>query len=139
MVAISWDRRLETGCEEIDEQHRTLLDTLDRLHALAGRASLNHDEMEGLLIFLRDFTLVHFEAEQELMAGRGYPGEAEHRRIHSDLAREIDLLVDGYHRGTRNLSPVTLEYLDGWLQRHIQEEDFRLADFLRNAKAQTRG
>jgi len=139
MAAIIWDQRLETGCAGLDEQHRTLIDTFNRLCALAARADRNHDELEGCLVFLRDFTLVHLELEQELMARHGYPFEAEHRRLHSELARDLEGIVDGFRRGENELSPVTLEYLDDWLQRHIREEDFRLAEFLSRAEAQTRG
>ncbi|BDU71425.1 bacteriohemerythrin [Mesoterricola silvestris] len=139
MAAIIWDRHLATGCDELDEQHRTLIDTFNRLCALAGRGDWNHDEIEGSLIFLRDYTLVHLETEQELMARHGYPLEAEHRRLHSDLVQDLEAIVDGFHRGTKDLTPVTLEYLDQWLQRHIRNEDFRLAEFLRHAEARTRG
>jgi len=139
MAAIIWDQRLATGCDELDEQHRTLIDTFNRLCALAGQEEWGHDELEGCLIFLRDYTLVHLATEQELMARYRYPLETEHRRLHSELVGDLEAIVDRFHRGTKDLTPVTLEYLDGWLQRHIREEDVRLADFLRRAEAQTRG
>ncbi len=139
MTAIIWDQRLETGWAELDEQHRTLIDTFNRLCALAGRAEPNPDELEGCLGFLLEFTLVHLELEQELMARHGYPFEAEHRRLHSVLVLDLERIVDAFRRGARDLDPVTLEYLDDWLQNHIRKEDFRLADFLRSAQPQTRG
>ena len=135
MAVITWDQRLVTGIEEIDVQHRTLLDTLNRIAAAAGRDRPNRDELEGLLIFLRNFTLGHFELEQEFMARSSYPHEVEHRKLHCDLAAQLEAILDAFHKGTTALDLATLEYLDDWLQRHIQEEDVRLADFLKNAQA----
>ena len=91
------------------------------------------------MIFLRDFAVRHFETEQELMVRHRYPGEADHRRLHADLAAEMDTLLDRYHRGEGVLNPVILEYLDAWLQRHIREEDFRLAEFLLEARSGRKG
>ena len=139
MAFIRWGSHLATGHQEIDEQHRTLIDTFNRLEAVAARGPSNHEELEGLLIFLRNFALAHFRMEQELMARHRYPAETEHRRLHTDLAAQLEAILDAYHKGTTLVSPVTLEYLDAWLSKHIQEEDFRLAEFLNQAQAEERG
>jgi len=139
MASITWNSRLETGFEPLDGQHRTLIDTYNRISAMLGRPNPNRNELDGALAFLRDFALAHFETEHELMARHGYPGEERHRQCHAELVQEMEMVLDGLHRGTWDLDPVTLEYLDAWLVRHIQEEDFRLADFLRLAVATQKG
>lgn len=139
MAPINWDERLETGNEELDAQHRTLIDTFNRLSAVVQGGRANRDELEGLLIFLRDFALMHFELEQELMVRSGYPGEREHRLLHADLGGQIDTVLDAFHQGRTALNPVIMEYLDAWLQRHIREEDFRLAEFLNHAGTRQKG
>jgi len=133
MASIIWDGGLETGLEEIDGQHRVLIDTFNRIAAAVGKGDTNRDELEGILAFLRDCALLHFQTEQELMARHRYPRETEHRRLHSDLVREMEAVLEGFHRGEKPLTPVTLEYLDEWIVRHIREEDLRLAEFLRHA------
>lgn len=138
MAPIQWNEDLATGLDELDGQHRTLVDTFNRLVAVvAGHGS--RDEQEGLMIFLRDFAVRHFETEQELMVRSGYPEETEHRRLHAELAMEVDDLLDRFHRGEAALTPVILEDLDGWLRRHIREEDFRLAEFLMGARPGRKG
>ena len=139
MASIVWEKRLETGHEAMDGEHRTLIDTFNRIAATALRAGPNHDELEGLLIFLRSCAFAHFEREQELMARHGYPGEAEHRRQHTELAGQVEAFLDAFHQRTTTLDAATLEYLEGWLDRHIQEEDFRLAEFLKRAQANPKG
>ena len=139
MAAITWDSRLEIGHADLDAEHRTLIATFNRLCAVLERGEANREELEGLLIFLRDFAMVHFETEQELMVRHGYPDEAKHRQLHGELARQIDTALDAFHKGTTQLTPDTMDYLDDWLQRHIREEDFRLAEFLIQAQAHQRG
>lgn len=138
-MPITWDSRLETGCEDLDVQHRTLVETFNRLSARVGEGTSNRNQVEGILVFLRDFALTHFKTEQELMARHGYPGEEEHRKLHSDLAAQLDQLLDAVQRGETAVNQVTLDGLDAWLTRHIQEEDFRLAEFLRQAEPRLRG
>jgi len=133
MAPIIWDRRLATGHDELDAQHRTLIDTFNRIEAAVGRPEGNRDELEGILTFLRDYAMLHFELEQELMVRHRYPLEAEHRLRHADLAGEMETILDGFRRGTKGVDPGILDYLDAWLQHHIREEDVPLADFLRNA------
>ena len=133
MASITWDSGLETGIEEIDGQHRVLIDTFNRLAAAVGRVDASREELEGILEFLRECAMLHFQTEQELMARHRYPYENEHRRLHADLVSEMEEVLEGFHRGGRALTPVTLEYLDEWIVRHIREEDLRLAEFLRHA------
>ena len=139
MASINWDSRLETGHVDLDAEHRTLIATFNRLCAVLDRGEANREELEGLLIFLRNFAMTHFETEQRLMVRYHYPEEAKHRQLHADLASEMDTTLDAYHKGTTQLSPDTMEYLDEWLQKHIREEDFRLAEFLQQAQAQQKG
>jgi len=138
MAAISWDHRLAMGHEELDGQHRTLIATFNRLCAVVERGDGNREEQEGLLVFLHDFVLAHFETEHELMVRAGYPHEEEHRRFHTELASQLGAILDVFHRDTAPLTPDIMDYLDGWLQRHIREEDFRLAEFLKRVETHTR-
>jgi hemerythrin-like metal-binding protein len=138
MAAISWDHHLAIGHEELDGQHRTLIATFNRLCAVVERGDGHREEQEGLLVFLHDFALAHFEVEHELMVRSRYPLEAEHRRFHTELASQLGTILDTFRQGTAPLTPDIMDYLDGWLQRHIREEDFRLAEFLNHAETHTR-
>lgn len=138
-MPITWTPSLQTGLEELDGQHRTLIDTFNRISAVVRGGSRNPHQLEALLVFLRDFTLTHFSTEQELMARCGYPEEAEHRRAHTVLADRFERFLANYRAGTTPLDAVTLEELDAWLVRHIQDDDFRLADYALRAAAHSRG
>ena len=129
MAPTSWKLPIPTGHQEMDEQHRTLAETLGRLNALVAQGR-GGDELEGLLVFFRDFLVQHLELEEELMARCHYPGERAHRDLHIALSREIESFLDAFRQGHGHLSQANLEYLEDWLRQHIQNEDLPFAEFL---------
>ena len=81
MALIVWDKRLETGHARIDEQHQALADIFNHLHG-AMQQGKGKAEVEGILVFLKDYTVTHFAMEEQLMAEHPYTGADRHRQIH---------------------------------------------------------
>jgi hemerythrin-like metal-binding protein len=121
---------LHVGHEEIDEQHAALFDTVNRLHE-ALRAGRSRQELGDILSFLHTYTVTHFHAEEALMEASSYPGLPAHRTLHHELAQQVKDLDIKYAAGSMTLSIMTMHFLRDWLSHHIQEEDRKLADFLR--------
>jgi len=134
MALIVWDSRLATGHGKIDEQHQALIEAFNRLHT-AMKAGKGKDEVGGILVFLKDYTVNHFAMEQELMAKHRYPGEARHKEIHTDLVKQVAELVQRFQDGTATLTLPVMNFLEDWLTKHIQGEDYRLAEYLRTQGA----
>jgi len=129
MAPTSWKLPVLTGYQEMDDQHRTLIETFGRLRVLVNQGR-SPDEQEALLVFFQEYLVGHLEFEQELMARHNYPGERPHRDRHGELALEIEIFVSEFQQGHQPLSQANLEYLDNWLHQHIQDEDVPFADFL---------
>ena len=123
---------LTCGYEEIDGQHRVLLERLDAAQrsAQAGDLALT----KAALSALGDYVMSHFHAEESLMAESAYPERARHKSAHdlfmqdfAELGREID---EG------GLSPTVLSWiatrLPEWLKFHIQVNDLPLGRYLTN-------
>ena len=122
MAPTSWKLPVPTGHREMDDQHRTLVETFGRLRALVAQGR-SPEEQAGLLVFFRDYLVDHLELEQELMARHKYPGERAHRERHGELAREIETFLGAFRQGHQPLTHANLH-------QHIQEEDVPFADFL---------
>jgi hemerythrin len=69
--------------------------------------------------------------EEALMGQSRYPGTAKHKEIHRDLVKQVAELVDKHQKGTLTMTMPVMDFLQDWLVKHIQSEDFRLAEFLR--------
>jgi hemerythrin-like metal-binding protein len=126
MALIVWDSRLETGHGKIDEQHQSLVEIFNRLHG-AMKQGKGKQEVEGILVFLKDYTVTHFAMEEQLMVTHNYSGAEKHKQIHADLVRQVADLVDQFQRGTATLTLPVMNFLEDWLVQHIQGEDYRFA------------
>lgn len=122
---------LRVGYGEIDHQHAALFDAVNHLHE-ALRAGRSRQEMGDILAFLRAYTVDHFQSEEALMRDTGYPGLEAHQAFHEGLIHQVKELEGKYAAGTMTLSIMTMHFLKDWLTHHIQDEDRKLADFLRD-------
>ncbi len=121
---------LRVGHETIDHQHAALYEAVNRLND-ALKAGRSRQEMADILGFLRSYTVDHFQAEESLMRETGYPGLEAHHALHAELVRQVLELEEKYTAGTMILSIMTMHFLKDWLTHHIQDEDRRLAAYLR--------
>ena len=126
MALIVWDQRLETGHSKIDEQHKSLVEILNRLHG-AMKQGKGKEEVGGILVFLKDYTVNHFAMEESLMDQHRYSGAVQHKQIHADLVRQVAELVGKFQAGTATLTLPVMNFLEDWLVKHIQGEDYRFA------------
>lgn len=127
-----WDTSLETGVEEIDEQHRLLFRKASVvLEAVAaGQGAV---EVRQTIQFLADYVAMHFGTEEKYMRLAGYPEMAEHLALHARLTRRLVQVAEAFD-GQGASAPMVEDlgaFMRGWLTVHIQEKDRALARFLR--------
>ena len=123
---------LRVGHPEIDAQHASLFEAVNRLHD-AMRAGRTREEQAGILAFLRSYTVEHFNTEEAFMAESAFPGLEHHRAEHERLLGQVQDLEARYATGSMTLSIMVMHFLKDWLTHHIAEEDQALAEHLRRA------
>ena len=121
---------LRVGHEEIDRQHESLFEIVNRLHD-AMRAGTSRQEQGNILAFLRTYTVEHFEMEETLMRDTAYPDLDSHKALHDNLVQQVNDLEQKYAAGSMTLSIMVMHFLKDWLAHHISEVDRKLADHLR--------
>jgi hemerythrin len=124
-----WDQALSVDVEEIDEDHRRLIDLFNILsHAVAdGDAA---DYIEAVLEELISCTIWHFRHEERLMLLYGYEGVALHKSEHKDLIYSVKELQQKFHKENKLLTNEDIEYLADWLTGHIYGQDMKLGFYL---------
>jgi hemerythrin-like metal-binding protein/PAS domain S-box-containing protein len=123
---LAWFPQWETGHALLDTQHQAMVQALNRVADAAGAAAGQEDPASALA-HLADIARVHFATEERIMAETAYPGLEEHRRGHQVLLAQVQELNAGTARGEAPLTPQTLDFLEGWLFCHIQDEDADMA------------
>jgi hemerythrin-like metal-binding protein len=129
MAFIAWGDNLKVGHPKIDEQHKSLVDQINNLHT-AMKQGKGRGEIEKILVFLKDYTVSHFQMEEGLMANLKYPGVTQHKTLHNDLVKQVAGLVEDYKKGG-NITMVVMDFLEDWLTKHILSEDMQLSKFIR--------
>ena len=132
VLDVAWTERLATGIDEIDSQHRALLDNVVALKEAARSGDL-HRSLDTLS-FLEGYVSDHFTAEERYMRSAGYPGLAEHHAVHETFAREYrQRKLDFEAKGSLvSLLLGLSEWLDSWLRDHIRGADTQMAEYLRS-------
>ena len=126
-----FDARYVVGNEQVDREHQKLFEIAGKVYdSLALDIVVPMKEIRCAIAELIEYTKVHFNSEESLMATTGYPGLAEHRRLHEDLISQIKDFEMRVELGQRD-TPVDLyEFLCNWLGTHIQARDKAFGAFL---------
>lgn len=126
-----WNRNFETGIEEIDDQHRVLVDILNRL-ARDCAASPDAFQSSRVLDELLSYAAYHFRSEERIW--NDCLGESEMVRNHHDAHQMFFVhiqMLRSSDADSRELLRELLEFLTHWLAFHILESDRRMALTLR--------
>lgn len=126
---MTWDDALSVHIEEIDEQHKKLIELLNRLHEC--KASKKGDAtIKAILKELIDYTVYHFAFEEKLFDEHGYPQTKEHKESHRKLEEQVHEFAKAFDAGSASLSADLFMFLRGWLNGHIRGSDRQYSPFL---------
>lgn len=129
MKDLVWDNTLSVQIQEIDEDHRKLVDLFNLLgHAVEEGEAPAY--VEALLEELISGTIWHFKHEERLMIKHGYEGYQAHREEHDDLIESITALQKQRHQEGKTVSSEDIVFLEHWLTGHILGPDMDLGAYL---------
>ncbi len=126
MQLMAWNDYFVTGFDEIDRQHRRLVELVNQAAPkLAESHSQSFVEVKPLLDELADYAGTHFQYEEELMARTGIADahQRQHRGAHAAFVQEVARMMrqaqdEGSLSGTE-----LLRFLTSWLTFHILSAD----------------
>ncbi len=127
--AFTWDRLLSVEVEEIDADHRRLIELFNLLAHAAGERR-EADYIAALLEELIAATEAHFRHEERLMIGHAYPDREAHAAEHRELMEAARAMQSTFMATGRGLEERGLDYLEHWLTEHILVADMRLGAYL---------
>jgi hemerythrin-like metal-binding protein len=112
---------------EIDNQHQALFGMINDLwHTIIDRSS--SETVTIVLTKLERYTILHFEAEEDLMRSLGYPRLDAHRKAHQIFVQRIKKEKQKQIEG-RTAGLAMLHFLNDWLVEHILTLDRDYANY----------
>lgn len=129
MKDIVWDEILSVGVDEIDEDHRKLVNIFNILnHSVMAEES--SDYLAATLAELINCTVWHFSHEERLMLKHHYEGIEEHKAEHQELIKSAKELQQEILQADKPVVDEHIEFLERWLTEHILTADLRLGSYL---------
>lgn len=129
MPIVTWCDEYNVNVEEIDVQHKTMLELVNNLHS-AVEACIDKNDLKDLLGELVEFTRVHFSTEEQLMNKYDYPEFAKHHKEHKMLLQHMNELVAAVSSGKHPSFYSDYDVSTDWALLHIFECDKSLGVFL---------
>jgi len=126
---IVWSHILSVEVDEIDEDHRKLVNIFNILnHAVTEGES--PDYLASVLEELINCTVWHFSHEERLMLKYDYEGMEEHKVEHQELIKTAKELQQEILQSDKPVADKDIELLERWLTEHILTYDMRLGAYL---------
>lgn len=129
MEVFGWDSDLETGLENVDKQHRKLVDITNVLGKLLSEGNAKKEDLENILAELADYTDYHFAEEEKIMEQYKVDQRhiSKHKEIHTGFLNDVGELQKDLANGKLKLSEDLLHFLANWLVYHILGSDMSMS------------
>lgn len=113
-----WNKEYVTGVSVIDEQHKQLFSILDKLHITSSTEEV-YDLFEALL----EYTVYHFNAEEEYLLQFDQKHAQDHKKKHDEFIqmineKDLNLLDDNSQVFQDDLFTM----VSHWIKSHVIEE-----------------
>lgn len=130
MAIISWEKDYELGIRIIDEQHRGLVDLINKLHD-AMRERRTKEVLSQIINEMQTYYQEHFSTEEKFFDEYNYPDAVEHKQEHAEFKTKVNEFAADHDSGKVMLSIDIINYLRDWLIEHINGTDKLYAPFLK--------
>ncbi len=122
-----WEDNLSVGIQEIDEQHKLLIDLINRFF---NEVLVKHNTSVAneIVTKLLQYTEIHFAVEESLFRIFNYPKYEEHKEQHKKITRQMQVFENQIELG-EEVSTELFSFLRKWLKQHILQEDKQYTSF----------
>ena len=128
-IFFQWSPDCNVGINAIDDQHRVLVNTLNRLCVAVSKHE-GDKVITGVFDALISYTRIHFTLEERLMRHAKHEYLDAHIKEHKKLVEQLNQL---YKKHLLEDDPIyydLMEFLKSWLIEHIQGMDKQFGVYL---------
>lgn len=129
MPLFEWTENFSVNVRKLDDQHKKLVEMVNDLDD-AIRDGNDDEVLKDVLRRLLDYTAYHFVTEEKILEQYEYPDLLRHRSDHNTLSWRVLDLRARYEAGDGVDAREVLDFLTGWLKKHILYSDKQYGTFL---------
>ena len=130
-----WDKKYETGIDNIDRQHQKLVDLLNQYsHTLSVNSEL--PAIEQSLKLLTDYVIYHFRDEEKALHDSALSEKEKglHLREHMMFTYKVATLTEDNDLNDREFAEDLHQFLYQWMSSHFLTADMKLAQAIKNSQ-----
>jgi methyl-accepting chemotaxis protein len=127
MRLMVWNQDLETSVGNIDNDHKRLMELMNRAYAEMASGEGLHD-VEHVLEEFAELMEGHFSEEEGLMMRTSYAQTAGHQRMHRTMLDQLEHLRRLVANHQVDAGKEIIEHLAAYLRNHMQEADLAMAE-----------
>lgn len=125
---LQWCESYSVGHEDLDSQHRKLLDIVNSLTRMVSDTSSS--SILFILDSLSQYTVYHFTYEEQYFEENQFPGIEQHKEKHREFLNQVLLWRELFESNTPpNLAEIS-KYLRSWLINHISIADKKMVKWI---------
>lgn len=127
-----WSPDYSVNIKTIDDQHRELVNILNRLFVAVSKRE-GDKAIAGILDALVSYTQTHFALEERLMQQAKYKDIKPHMAEHKKLLDQLDQLCNKHLVEEKPIYFEMMSFLKTWLKEHIKGVDTKYSAALLDA------
>lgn len=123
-----WKKEYETKVEQIDEQHKKLFEIGNRLYKLIKNDMVmdKYDKIMDIIAELKNYTVFHFQFEENYMVEIGYKKFLSHKVQHDDFIKKFnDIDFKKIDNSQDKYMLELLNFIYEWIDGHILGTDMQ--------------
>lgn len=125
---IVWTNEYEFGIEEIDNQHKKLVNILNELYSAFLTNQIDNSLILSIITELNKYTQYHFSTEEKIFKKVNFKDSDKHIEKHNKFITDIKKFKNSYLEKDSDLSLDLILFLKDWIIEHIQYEDAKYVD-----------
>jgi hemerythrin len=132
-MLITWDdSTMSVGNDELDKQHKTLVEKINELNEAAKQGAAE-TKMEEMINFLADYAIKHFNYEEDYFKGKQFPEAAQHCEMHKTFLEEVTKVKQKMaDEGVSSALVIQVSnFVADWVVTHIKKADHRYCEFVK--------
>lgn len=130
---MKWLSQYNTGIKDIDNQHKRLINIINRLEESMIIGQANHQLGESIK-FLVQYTRHHFTEEEAFMLLIGYPEINLQKNLHQQFITDIKQILIRIKNKEQIEPKEIVEFLTEWMKNHILVEDLKIGQYVTSLK-----
>ncbi len=123
--SLLWNSSFSVGVQEIDEQHKKLVEILNELVYLVGKEL--KDEKQNIDVTVKkiiEYKTIHFATEEKYFKQFDFDGAEEHIQKHREFSQKTgELLADFGSTGEKIHLVELLDFMEIWFVDHMLNMD----------------